>query len=59
MVHEGENGMEPFRRRMQGARRHLANFGIGGVCGYGRIDPKDLPEVLRVHTACAEELAKV
>jgi hypothetical protein len=59
VVHEDEKSIEPFRKRMQGARRHLRDFGIGGVCGYGRIDPKDLPEVLRVHTACAEELSKL
>jgi hypothetical protein len=59
VVHEDEGSIEPFRKRMQAARKHLADFGIGGVCGYGRIDPKDLPEVLRVHTACAEELSKI
>lgn len=59
VVHEGEDGIEPFRRRMQGARKHLDSFGIGGVCGYGRLDPSELPGVLAVHTACAEELSKV
>jgi hypothetical protein len=59
VVHEGESSAEPFRRRMQGARKYLPSFGIGGVCGYGRLDPAELPGVLAVHTACAEELAKV
>jgi len=59
VVHEDETSIEPFRRRMQGARRHLREFGIGGVCGYGRIDPSDLPQVLRVHTDCATELARI
>jgi hypothetical protein len=59
VVHEDEGSLDPFRHRMQAARKYLPEFGIGGVCGYGRIDPKDLPEVLRVHTACAEEMGKV
>jgi hypothetical protein len=59
LVHEDEAGIEPFRRRVQGARRHLSEFGIGGVCGYGRVDPSDLPQVLKVHTDCASELSKI
>jgi hypothetical protein len=58
LVHEGEDGIEPFRRRLNAAREHLSSFGIGGVCGYGRIDPSELAGVLAVHTACAEELTK-
>jgi hypothetical protein len=58
VVHEGEDGIEPFRRRMQGARKFLPGFGIGGVCGYGRLKPAELPGVLAVHTACADELSK-
>jgi hypothetical protein len=58
VVHENEDGLDAFKRRMQGAREYLPSFGIGGVCGYGRIDPKELPGVLATHTACAEELSK-
>jgi hypothetical protein len=58
LVHEDEQGVEPFRGRLRGARAHLREFGIGGVCGYGRIDPADLPLVLRMHTDCAVELAR-
>jgi hypothetical protein len=56
VVHE-TGGMEAFRRRMDLAKKRLPSFGIAGVCGYGRIDPKDLPGVLAVHVACAEALA--
>jgi hypothetical protein len=59
LVHEDETDIEPFRRRLQGARRHLSEFGIAGVCGYGRIDPADLPRALRAHTDCAAELARI
>lgn len=58
LVHENESGLEPFRNRVRGARKHLPDFGIAGVCGYGRIDPSELPGVLQTHAACAEELSK-
>jgi hypothetical protein len=59
LVHEDEADTQPFLRRVQGARRHLRDFGIGGVCGYGRIDPSDLSKVLKMHTDCAAELARI
>jgi hypothetical protein len=48
--------IEPFRERMELARRHLSEFGIAGVCGYGRVDPSELDHVLQVHRDCAAEL---
>jgi hypothetical protein len=59
LVHEDEADTQPFLRRVQGARRHLREFGIGGVCGYGRLDPSELPSVLKMHTDCAAELARI
>ena len=35
---------------------HLPSFGIGSVCGYGRIDPGELSHALRVHAQDAKEL---
>jgi hypothetical protein len=58
IVHEDEPDTAPFMRRLEAARRHLRDFGIGGVCGYGRIDPADLPKVLKMHTDCAAELTR-
>jgi hypothetical protein len=55
LIHHTD-GTAGFRERAELARHHLADFGIGSVCGYGRIEPEELPEVLRVHRACAEEL---
>jgi hypothetical protein len=55
LVHHTD-GIEEFRERVELARRHLPEFGIGGVCGYGRVDPGELDHVLRVHAACAAEL---
>jgi hypothetical protein len=55
MVHHTD-GIEDFRRRRDLARRHLGNFGIGSVCGYGRVEPELLPEILRIHAEDAAEL---
>jgi hypothetical protein len=55
MVHHTD-GIEDFRRRRDLARKHLTSFGIGSVCGYGRLDPGELPDVLRIHAQDAAEL---
>ncbi len=56
MVHHTD-GLEDFRRRRDLARRHLTEFGIGSVCGYGRVEPELLPEILRIHAQDATELS--
>jgi hypothetical protein len=48
--------IEANQERIDAARRHLAEFGISSVCGYGRVDPDELPLVLDVHAACARGL---
>jgi hypothetical protein len=53
LVHHTD-GIEGFRHRAGLARRHLDGFGISSVCGYGRVDPTELVEALRLHRACAE-----
>jgi hypothetical protein len=55
MVHHTD-GIEEFRRRRDLARKHASSFGIGSVCGYGRLHPDELPDVLRIHAADAAEL---
>jgi hypothetical protein len=57
IVHHTD-GIEDFRRRRDLARKHLAGFGIGSVCGYGRVEPELLPEILRVHAQDAAELRR-
>lgn len=54
LIHE--NDVEGFPRRLALARERLTDFGVAGVCGYGRLDPAELPAVLRAHTVCAGEL---
>ena len=55
MVHHTD-GTDDFRGRRDLARAHLETFGIASVCGYGRVDPALLPEILRTHAADAAEL---
>lgn len=55
MVHHTD-GIEDFRGRRDMARAQLSDFGIGSVCGYGRVDPSELDQVLRAHTEDAAEL---
>jgi hypothetical protein len=55
LIHHSD-GVEGFRQRMNLARRHLPEFGIGSVCGYGRVQASELPQILQVHKACAGEL---
>jgi hypothetical protein len=55
MVHHTDS-IDDFRRRRDLARAHLPSFGIGSVCGYGRVEPELLPEILRTHGQDADEL---
>jgi hypothetical protein len=50
------DGVEGFSERMEMARRYRDRFGIGSVCGYGRVDPAELPQILAVHRDCAAAL---
>jgi hypothetical protein len=55
MVHHTD-GIDDFRRRRDLAREFLPDFGIAGVCGYGRVDPNDVRGILDLHAANAAEL---
>jgi hypothetical protein len=55
LIHHGD-GIEGFRRRWEQARPHLPSAGIASVCGFGRMDPSLMPQVLSIHRAAAEEL---
>jgi hypothetical protein len=55
IVHHTD-GVDGFRHRAGLARRYLDRFGISSVCGYGRVDPAELPHILAVHRDCAAEL---
>jgi hypothetical protein len=55
MVHHTDT-IDDFRRRRDLARKYLPEFGIGSVCGYGRVDPTEARAVLDLHAADAAEL---
>jgi hypothetical protein len=55
LIHHPD-GVDGNHDRIAAAREHLADFGISSVCGYGRVDPEELPGVLDVHAACAHDL---
>jgi hypothetical protein len=57
LIHHTD-GVDRFRERVHLARRHLPSFGIGSVCGYGRVDKSELPTALRVHHDCATVLTR-
>ncbi len=52
------DGAEGCRERIALAHRHLDHFGIGAVCGYGRVDPAELPDIFRLHQACSHVLSE-
>src|SRR5262249_34629533 len=56
LIHDTD-GVGGFRDRMALARRYLDDFGVSSVCGYGRVDPQRLPQILAVHRECAAELS--
>jgi hypothetical protein len=45
MVHN----MAGFKARLATARKYLKDFGVGAFCGFGRMPPGEMPEVLREH----------
>ncbi len=55
MVHHTD-GIEDYRRRRDHARKYLPEFGIAGVCGYGRVEPEEVRGILDLHAADAAEL---
>lgn len=47
MIHS----MPSFRARLAAARKFLPEFGLGAYCGFGRIDPREIPQILDDHLA--------
>jgi hypothetical protein len=48
------DGLEGAKKRLAAARRYVKEFAIGTECGFGRRDPKTIPELLRIHAQVAE-----
>ena len=53
LVHHTD-GVEGTKKRIATAKKYAANFSIGAECGFGRRDPRTIPELLRIHAAIAD-----
>jgi len=53
LVHHTD-GLEGTRRRLATAEQFVKDFSIATECGFGRRDPKTIPELLRIHARAAE-----
>ncbi len=53
LVHHTD-GVEGTKRRLATARKYVADFSVGTECGFGRRDPRTIPELLRIHAQVAE-----
>jgi hypothetical protein len=53
LVHHTD-GIEGTRRRLAAAEKFVKDFSIATECGFGRRDPKTIPELLRIHAQAAE-----
>ena len=48
------DGLDGTRRRMATAEKFVRDFSIATECGFGRRDPKTIPELLRIHAQAAQ-----
>jgi hypothetical protein len=48
------DGIEGAKRRLATARKYAAQFSVATECGFGRRDPRTIPELLRLHAAVAQ-----
>jgi hypothetical protein len=48
------DGVEGTRKRLAAARKHVAAFSVATECGFGRRDPRTVPELLRIHAQVAD-----
>jgi len=48
------DGVEGTRRRLATPTKYAKKFSIATECGFGRRDPRTIPELLRIHAAIAD-----
>ena len=48
------DGVDGTKKRLATAKRHAADFSIATECGFGRREPRTIPELLRIHAAIAD-----
>jgi hypothetical protein len=54
LVHHTD-GIDGTRARLATAQRFVTDFSIATECGFGRRDPKTIPELLRIHALASDE----
>ena len=52
------HNMARFKERLATARKYLPEFGLGAYCGFGRLPPSELSQVLAHHLAAVELAAR-
>ncbi len=53
LVHHTD-GVKGTKRRLAAAKKHAEKFAIATECGFGRRDPRTIPELLRIHAEVAD-----
>jgi hypothetical protein len=53
LVHHTD-GVAGTTRRLATARRYVADFSVATECGFGRREPRTIPELLRIHAEVAD-----
>jgi len=48
------DGLEGTKKRFATARKYIDDFAVATECGFGRRDPRTIPELLRIHAQVAE-----
>jgi hypothetical protein len=48
------DGVEGTKQRLATAKKYAKRFSIATECGFGRRDPRTIPELLRIHAEVAE-----
>jgi len=48
------DGVEGARQRLATAKQYAGHFAIATECGFGRRDPRTIPELLRIHAEVAD-----
>jgi hypothetical protein len=53
LVHHTD-GVAGTRQRLAAAKKYAHDFSIATECGFGRRDPRTIPELLRIHAEAAD-----
>jgi hypothetical protein len=48
------DGVEGTEKRLATAKKYAGNFSIATECGFGRRNPRTIPELLHIHAVVAD-----